>query len=171
MISVPFLNWKKYAKEGETKTMSIFEQLLANRILLAGITGWATAQVLKTIIYAILNKEISFERLFGDGGMPSGHSATVSAMATMSLLHYGIGSFEFAVTAMLAIIVMHDAMGVRLETGKQAKVINEMIELLTEKNYVQAFSEERLKEFVGHTPLQVGAGCILGILIGVLLYI
>ncbi len=150
--------------------MNFLNELLANRVLIAGATGWATAQVLKTIIYAILNKEVSFERLFGDGGMPSGHSATVSAMAMMSFLHYGVGSFEFAISTMMAIIVMHDAMGVRLETGKQAKIINEMIELLSERNYEMAFSEERLKEFVGHTPLQVAAGCILGLFIGWLLY-
>lgn len=151
--------------------MDFFNELIANRVLLAGIAGWATAQVLKAILYTILNKEFSLERLFGDGGMPSGHSATVSAMAMMSLLHYGVGSFEFAVTAMLAIIVMHDAMGVRLETGKQAKVLNELTELLKEKNFVMAFSEEKLKEFVGHTPSQVGAGCVLGLLIGWLLYL
>ena len=112
--------------------MGFWNGLLANRVLIAGISGWATAQVIKAILYTILNREFSLERLFGDGGMPSGHSATVSAMATMSLLHYGIGSFEFAVTAMLAIIVMHDAMGVRLETGKQAEVINELRVLLEE---------------------------------------
>lgn len=150
--------------------MDFLNELLTNKVLLAGICGWATAQVLKAILYTVLNREFSLERLFGDGGMPSGHSATVSAMATMAFLHYGIGSFEFAITAMLAIIVMHDAMGVRLETGKQAKMINDLVELLNEKKYVEMFSEEKLKEFVGHTPLQVAAGCILGILIGCLLY-
>lgn len=150
--------------------MNLLNELLTNRVLMAGIAGWATAQVLKTIIYAVLNREFRLERMVGDGGMPSGHSATVSAMAMMSLLYYGIGSFEFAISTMVAIIVMHDAMGVRLETGKQAKVINEMIELLSEKNYEMAFSEERLKEFVGHTPLQVAAGCVLGLFIGWLLY-
>ena len=109
--------------------MNLMNELLANRVLIAGITGWATAQVIKAILYTILNKEFRLERLFGDGGMPSGHSATVSAMAMMALLHYGIGSFEFAVSTMLAIIVMHDAMGVRLETGKQAEVINELTSL------------------------------------------
>lgn len=150
--------------------MGFLNELFANRVLLAGISGWAAAQILKAIIYAVLNKEFSIERLFGDGGMPSGHSATVSAMAMMSLLHYGVGSFEFAISTMVAIIVMHDAMGVRLETGKQAKIINEMIELLEKKDYVMAFSEEKLKEFVGHTPLQVMAGCILGIIVGWLLH-
>lgn len=150
--------------------MRFINELLSNRVLIAGITGWASAQVLKAVIYAVLNKEFSIERLFGDGGMPSGHSATVSAMAMMSCLYYGASSFEFAISLMLAIIVMHDAMGVRLETGKQAKVLNEMMELLQKKDYGQVFSEEKLKEFVGHTPLQVAAGCILGLLIGGLLY-
>ncbi len=100
--------------------------------------------------------------------MPSGHSATVAAMATRSGMIYGLGSFEFAVTVMLAIIVMHDAMGVRLETGKQAKAINEMMELL--KTLGQDITnEEKLKEFVGHTPSQVVAGAILGIVIALLL--
>lgn len=162
--------------------MNVWNELIANRVLVAGISGWASAQVIKAILYAILNKGFSIERLFGDGGMPSGHSATVSAMATMSLLHYGVGSFEFAISAMLAIIVMHDAMGVRLETGKQAEVINELTKLLEEiiddfhneetleKKFKKVFSEEKLKEYVGHTPIQVIAGCILGILIGLILF-
>ena len=162
--------------------MEFWNGLLANRVLIAGISGWATAQVIKAILYTILNREFSLERLFGDGGMPSGHSATVSAMATMALFHYGVGSFEFAVTAMLAIIVMHDAMGVRLETGKQAEVINELRVLLEEivddfnteetldKKFQKVFSEEKLKEYVGHTPIQVAAGCILGIFMGWLLH-
>lgn len=162
--------------------MNFLEELLRNRVLLAGITGWASAQVLKAVIYTVLNKKFSIERLFGDGGMPSGHSATVSAMAVMSLLHYGVGSFEFAISAMLAIIVMHDAMGVRLETGKQAEVINELTALFEEiiddfnnedtleKKFQKVFSEEKLKEYVGHTPLQVTAGCVLGIFIGWILH-
>ena len=163
--------------------MSLLNELLANRVLIAGITGWATAQVIKAILYAILNRDFSIERLFGDGGMPSGHSATVSAMAMMSLLHYGVGSFEFAISTMLAIIVMHDAMGVRLETGKQAEVINELTALFEEimdefsnkedtleKKFQKVFSEEKLKEYVGHTPIQVIAGCLLGLFIGWLLH-
>ena len=162
--------------------MGFINELLANRVLLAGITGWASAQVIKAILYAVLNKEFRLERLFGDGGMPSGHSATVSAMVMMALLHYGIGSFEFAITTMLAIIVMHDAMGVRLETGRQAEVINELTALFEEvidefnaeetleKKFQKVFSEEKLKEYVGHTPIQVIAGCLLGLLVGWLLH-
>lgn len=162
--------------------MNVWNELVANRVLIAGVFGWAIAQLIKAILYTILNKEFSIERLFGDGGMPSGHSATVSAMAMMALLHYGVGSFEFAISAMLAIIVMHDAMGVRLETGKQAEVINELTNLIEEiiddfsneetleNKFKKVFSEEKLKEYVGHTPIQVIAGCVLGILIGWVLH-
>ena len=136
------------------------------------------AQILKTMIYALVNHEVKWERMVGDGGMPSGHSATVSAMATASGVVYGIQSFEFAIACMLAIIVMHDAMGVRMETGRQGKVLNEMIEFFRTEGFVEAFKkndkmyefwEASLKEFVGHTPLQVGAGCILGIVIACLM--
>ncbi len=162
--------------------MGILNELFANRVLLAGITGWASAQVIKAILYTILHKEFRLERLFGDGGMPSGHSATVSAMTMMTLLHYGVGSFEFAITTMLAIIVMHDAMGVRLETGRQAEVINELTALFEEiidefhgeetleKKFQKVFAEDKLKEYVGHTPIQVIAGCLLGLLVGWLLH-
>ena len=96
------------------------------------------------------------------------NSATVCAMATAACMHYGVGSFEFAITAMVAIIVMHDAMGVRLETGRQAVVINQMIDLfrpISDKFDMQ----ERLKEFVGHTPIQVAAGAVLGVALGILI--
>jgi hypothetical protein len=156
----------------------ILQALLSNRILMCGICGWAVAQVLKTLIYAAVNREVRWERMVGDGGMPSGHSATVSAMACAAGLIYGLESFEFAITCMVAIIVMHDAMGVRRETGKQGKVLNEMIEFFRTEGIIEAFSksdkiyefwEETLKEFVGHTPLQVIVGSVLGIVIACLL--
>lgn len=157
---------------------NFFRAILNNKILVCGVSGWAVAQVLKTIIYALVNRELRWERMVGDGGMPSGHSATVSAMATASGIIYGAQSFEFAIACMLAIIVMHDAMGVRMETGRQGKVLNEMIEFFRTEGFVEAFKkndkmyefwEASLKEFVGHTPLQVGAGCILGIVIACLM--
>ena len=147
--------------------MTVMYELMKNKVLVSGACGWLCAQVLKMIFYAVMNRKLSIERLFGDGGMPSGHSATVCAMATAACMHYGVGSFEFAITAMVAIIVMHDAMGVRRETGIQAKVINEMLEVFTNMGKKMS-PEEKLKEFVGHTPLQVLAGGILGILIAVM---
>lgn len=144
--------------------MEFLTALVQNKIFMSAATGWFVAQILKTLIYVFLNKEFNAERLVGSGGMPSSHSATVCALCTSTAILYGGGSFEFAISAILAIIVMYDARGVRWETGMQARVINEMIELFS--NMGNSLSvEERLKEFVGHTPIQVLAGAILGILI------
>lgn len=147
---------------------NLWNELWTNRVLMAGITGWFIAQVLKMIIHSIINHGVDWERLIGDGGMPSAHSATVTAMAGTSAAAYGVGSFEFAISAMVAIIVMHDAMGVRLETGKQAKVINEMVQLFEDLGKPQLSMEKKLKEFVGHTPFQVLCGFLIGILVAVL---
>ncbi|MBR4667974.1 MAG: divergent PAP2 family protein [Butyrivibrio sp.] len=145
--------------------MELLLDLISNRILIASFFGWLTAQFLKTIIYVLVNKNFNPERLLGDGGMPSSHSATVMALVTSTCYYYGAGSFEFAISGVLALIVMHDAMGVRRETGIQAKVINNMMEWFQELNG-DINVEEKLKEFVGHTPLQVLFGAILGIIVG-----
>ena len=147
--------------------MEYINQLLGNGILITGLCAWILAQILKTFTYLIINKEFKLERLFGDGGMPSGHSATVTSVAVMTGLQCGFDSPVFAVAAILAIVVMHDAMGVRLETGKQAKAINDMQEFLNKMAGKELTDEEKLKEFVGHTPFQVCMGGLLGIVVGV----
>ena len=144
--------------------MNFINGVMTNRILIASFWAWLSAQVIKTILYLIVNKDFNPERLVGDGGMPSSHSATVMALVTSTAFYYGSNTFEFAVTAILALIVMHDAMGVRRETGKQAKAINNMMELLTDMNN-NISPEEKLKEFVGHSPSQVFFGALLGILV------
>ena len=108
--------------------MNWFQELLSNPFLLIGLSSWFWAQLIKTIIHAIVTKSIDFTRLIGDGGMPSGHSATVSSLATAAALVYGLGSFEFAMAFIFAIVVCKDAMGVRLETGRQAVIINDIVE-------------------------------------------
>ena len=142
--------------------MNWLTELLSNPWLLCPVTSWLVAQVLKVIINAIIHKKLDWERLVGDGGMPSGHSATVSSLAMFALLKSGPSSFEFAVCAILAIIVCHDAMGVRWETGKQAQAINEIIRTV-EVLSKQDLPEVKLKELVGHTPVQVLAGITIGI--------
>ena len=131
--------------------MQALQELLANRVLISGLVGWG----------------IDFTRLIGDGGMPSGHSATVCAVATSAGILYGLGSFPFAISVIVAIIVMHDAMGVRLETGKQAKLLNEFMDLFAKLEQPLS-DQEKLKELVGHTPLQVCMGALLGIATGIL---
>ena len=135
---------------------------ITNPFLWIPISAWAVAQVLKVIAHFCMVKTWDLRRIFGDGGMPSGHSATVAALTTVCALRCGSGSAEFALAAVLAVIVCHDAMGVRLETGKQAVLIDEIIrtvdELKTEK-----LPEVELKKFVGHTFVQVLAGVAIGI--------
>ncbi len=142
--------------------MQGFLGFIYNRFLITGLASWLIAQVAKLIIHTIIYKKFEFGRLFGDGGMPSGHSAMVSSLATFSALACGIQSFEFGVTFILAIIVCHDATGVRRETGKQAAVLNEIVEafnLFSSKK----LPETKLKEFVGHSPIQVAFGILIGI--------
>lgn len=140
----------------------IFRELLSNQVLVSAVVGWLVAQVLKTIIDFSLNRSFSPERLVGSGGMPSSHSATVCAMATSTAVCYGVSSNEFAFSFVLASVVMYDAIGVRRETGKQAKLLNMIMQQDFFKLNAVEF-QEKLKEFVGHTPLQVLAGAILGI--------
>lgn len=147
--------------------MTFFQGLFQNTIFMSAATGWLVAQLLKTLIYTAFNKKFVAERLVGSGGMPSSHSATVCALATATCLEFGTGSYEFAISAILAIVVMYDAIGVRRETGIQAKVLNEMIDLFRNMGSDLTI-EEKLKEFVGHTPLQVLAGAILGTVIAFL---
>lgn len=141
---------------------------LTNKVLICSISSWMIAQVLKLFIYVFNNREFRWERLFGDGGMPSCHSATVTAMATSTGWIYGVDSIAFAITAILAIIVMHDAMGVRRETGKQAIIINEMMQIFTAENNKIVFHQDRLKELVGHSPLQVICGGVVGFCVAIL---
>ena len=142
--------------------MNWLSALFTNPFLIVPMLAWFTAQVLKTIIHAIINKKLDITRMCGDGGMPSGHSATVSSLAVLAALVYGCGSFQVAFAAVLAIIVCHDASGVRLQTGKQAEVLNDLIEII-DMLTTEKLPEVKLKEFVGHTPVQVAAGIIVGV--------
>ena len=145
------------------------ENLFHNVVFLSAASGWLIAQILKTFIHMFFAKKFVAERLIGSGGMPSSHSATVCALSTSACILYGVESFEFAISLILALIVMYDAMGVRRETGIQAKLINEMMDAFAEMGKDNLSPDEKLKEFVGHTPLQVLAGAILGILIALLM--
>lgn len=136
----------------------MFSDIFRNHLLMNALLAWATAQILKFFIYLAVNRTINWKRLTGDGGMPSGHSATVTALAVTSGLEYGYDSPAFAVCVVLAIIVMHDAMGVRREAGRHAKAINELLETLSS----QQEPDVKLKEFLGHTPMQVCCGAVLG---------
>lgn len=149
--------------------MKYISDFFSNIFVLTALASWAEAQVLKTIIHAIVNKKLDITRMFGDGGMPSGHSATVTSLATSIGLVYGLDSVEFAIAGIVAVVVCHDAMGVRLETGKQSTVLNEIVKAM-ELFTSEKMPEVKLKEFVGHTPSQVAAGSIMGIVNAIIVY-
>lgn len=150
---------------------AFFQELLSNKVFIAAALGWTVAQVLKTLIHMFFTKQFVAERLVGSGGMPSSHSATVCALSVATAFECGVGSVEFALACFLAIIVMYDAMGVRRETGIQAKMLNEMMKIFEDMGRKDISPDDKLKEFVGHTPLQVLAGAILGSFIAALFYI
>ena len=133
--------------------------------------GWLVAQVLKTLIHTFFTKKFDPERLVGSGGMPSSHSATVVSLATSAYFQFGASSFEFAISAILAIVVMYDARGVRRETGKQAELLNDIIRIFEDMGRSEISAHDKLKEFVGHTPLQVVMGALLGFFIALIMYL
>ena len=137
-------------------------QLFTNPFAVTALSSWFVAQVIKVILNLIINKKFDLARLVGDGGMPSGHSATVTALATYAALAVGPGSFEFAVCGILAVIVCHDATGVRMETQKQGRLLQDLVDAF-EALHDKDLPEVKLKRFVGHTPIQVLAGIILGV--------
>lgn len=146
--------------------MKFWEDFFGNQVLMTAVVGWLVAQILKTLIDLALNRNFNPERLVGSGGMPSSHSSTVCALTTAASYRYGVSSFEFAISFVLSMIVMYDAMGVRRETGKQAKLLNSIL-LENPLKLNGEFLQETLKEYVGHTPLQVAAGALLGVLLAV----
>ena len=139
----------------EVNIMDVFR----NEILIVSIFSWAAAQVIKTVIHAIMYKGIDWKRLVGDGGMPSAHSATVVSLTVGVGIRYGLTTPLFAVSLIFSIIVMHDAMGVRREAGRHAKALNEIFEYINMEN---SDPDVALKEFLGHSPLQVVFGALLG---------
>jgi len=144
--------------------MTWIKGLITNPFLIVGLTSWAVAQTIKVIVNAVVNKKWDISKIFSDGDFPSGHSATVSSLATMSALVYGTHSYQFAFSAIFAIVVFRDAVGVRREAGHHAKIINNLFEKL----HVEA--RQKLKESIGHTPIQVLAGSIIGLLCAFLLH-
>ena len=149
--------------------MTLFLHFLKNYILISALCSWFLAQVIKFFIDWIAKGTPNLQRLFGDGGMPSGHSATVVCTAVMVGYSCGFASPVFGLAFIFAIIVMHDATGVRRETGKQAVVLLDILatlnDIISEKD--EQIRLRKLKTMVGHTPMQVFFGAILGIVVAV----
>ena len=137
-----------------------------NLVLLLSASAWAAAQLLKVLIYLVWEKDFDLGRILSSGGMPSSHAATVCACATSVGLREGFSSSLFGAAAVFSFIVMYDAANVRRETGEQSKVLNYMMQNWQEEGAKPDFFARQMKELVGHTPLQVLVGSLLGIAIG-----
>lgn len=144
---------------------SVLGQLCRNQILLSALLAWFIAQVLKVVIGFFREKRFNFKWFLRSGGMPSSHVALSACLTTSVGLYYGFDSGLFAVALAFTAITMFDAQGVRRHSGRQATILNKILEDIYEHKGVQ---EARLKELVGHTPIEVYAGGLLGILIAVL---
>ena len=143
--------------------MGDFVTIFDNQVLLVSIFACLAAQGLKVVIELIRNRKINLRYLVTTGGMPSAHSALVGGLATAVGQTAGWSSTEFAIACLFAVIVMYDAAGIRQAAGKQARIINQMLE-----DYLQNgkdFDEEKLIELLGHTPFQVFVGLALGIVV------
>jgi len=146
--------------------VTFIRQLFGNYMLVCAICGWLSAQIIKSIIAFASKEKLSLTQiLFSNGGMPSSHSAAVMALWTAALCKEGVSSAIFAVTTLFAIIVMNDAVGVRYETGEQAKLLNRIAKKIFSGEPEQI--NTGLKEMVGHTPFQVVMGALLGIGVGI----
>lgn len=136
-----------------------------NKELICAASGWFAAQLIKAIICLVMNHSLPLNVVFGSGGMPSSHSATVCALSAAVAFDCGLASPIFGVSCILAFIVMYDAMGVRRETGDQGKAINDILRIFEDMGKPIS-PEKKFKELVGHTPLQVVCGAVLGIAVG-----
>ena len=142
---------------------SLYE-LFSNRILLNSILAWFIAQTLKVILHSIADKKFDINLIHESGGMPSSHSAIVCALSVGIGLEFGFNSAFFAIAGVFAMVVMYDAMGVRRSAGEQSKVLNKLIDMMNISDEMQT----TLKEVTGHTPIEVLAGAVIGILVGIL---
>ena len=147
--------------------MGVILEILSNRVIQAAALAWAAAQLLKVLLTLAISRRFDKSRVLGSGGMPSSHSAMACAMLMTIGYREGFASSIFALAFCFACVVMYDAAGVRRSTGKNAAVINQLMDVLSGDGYT--FDGQRLKELVGHTPIQVLAGAMLGTLIGTLM--
>ena len=157
--------------------MPLIEDFFRNRVLFAAGLAWLLAQVFKVLITLIISKKFTPERLWGAGGMPSAHSAMVCALTVSIARFNGVNSAVFALAVMFAFVTMYDAMGVRREAGEHARLLNKYLNQIENQKADangdgipdKEVDEIELKEFIGHTPLEVLGGVLLGILVGILI--
>lgn len=143
--------------------MQIFNEIVHNKCIYIPFLLWFVIQTFKVLTELIVNKRLDVKRIIGAGGMPSSHSAVVCSLATCVGKEYGFHSGIFAIAMVMAFVVMYDAAGVRRAAGKQARILNKILET---PGLTTLEVQEKLVEVLGHTPIQVFVGAILGIVVG-----
>ena len=138
-----------------------------NNILISTLSVWAIAQCVKVLLGVIREKRFNFKWFIGTGGMPSSHAASATALATTCGLQEGFDSIPFALAAVFALVTMFDAQGVRRSTGQQAEILNRILDDMYWKGRIES---QRLKELIGHTPIEVLIGAVLGFCLAILFY-
>ncbi len=141
----------------------IFYEIISNEVLWVSVAGWTIAQLVKVLLRLAQEKRFDLRYFFASGGMPSAHSATVCALATSVAMTQGCGSTAFAITAIMAAVVMYDAAGVRQAVSRQSIILDRIVKQLLEKRPRDEVDRD-LRELVGHTPFQVIVGAVIGIL-------
>ena len=143
--------------------MEVFNEIIYNRCVYIPFFLWFVIQVFKVVSDLIKNKKLDVKRIVGAGGMPSSHSAIVCSLAILMGREYGFDSGIFAMATIFAFIVMYDATGVRRAAGKQARILNKILET---PGLTTVEVQEKLIEAIGHTPIQVFVGAAIGIIVG-----
>ncbi|OIO36461.1 MAG: hypothetical protein AUJ74_02500 [Candidatus Omnitrophica bacterium CG1_02_44_16] len=143
----------------------IFAGVVRNHVLMVTLLAWAIAQTIKVALGVLRTKRFDFRWFIGTGGMPSAHAAGSSALAVIIGFEYGFDTVLFALATVFAMVTMFDAQGVRRSTGKQASILNKVLDDIYWKGKIE---EDRLKELIGHTPIEVFMGSIIGILLAII---
>ncbi|MCH5210835.1 MAG: divergent PAP2 family protein [Oscillospiraceae bacterium] len=144
--------------------MSYLQQFVSNSVFITAILGWVVAQALKIVLS--WDKKLDFKRFVGSGGMPSSHASFVMSLTMAVGFEQGFDSALFAISAVMSFVVMYDAAGIRRSAGQQATILNKLVESMRQADFPK--TEKRLKELLGHTPIEVFGGAILGIIIAII---
>ena len=146
--------------------IQVFHEIVHNKCIYVPFLLWLGIQIFKVVTELVINKKLDVKRILGAGGMPSSHSAIVCSLATLVGKQYGFDSGVFASAMVMAFIVMYDAAGVRRAAGKQARILNKILET---PGLTTLEVQGKLVEMLGHTPIQVFVGALLGIVVGAII--
>jgi len=143
---------------------NLLQEVIKNQVLMTSLSAWSLAQTIKVMLGVIRERKFNFKWFVGTGGMPSSHVSGMMSLATSVGFVCGFSSYQFAVAFVLALIVMFDAQGVRRSAGRQALILNKILDDIYWKKKIE---EKKVMDFFGHTPVEVLVGALIGIIVSV----